>query len=304
MTKSCIYLIANKKSQRDFLNLVYSIKASGCKLDINLIPFGGEPISKKCLPSGIEICNEGDFSREAITFVDLLQKHLKCPRGFLLRFLPFFGKYDHFIYSDNDIVALCDWNELIDPLYDYDLVHADQEFKTGGRYNFFTPSIPELEFGPTFHQAAITAGHFAAKKSTFFLDSIHASLEWMIRNQSACILHDQTLMHLAIFLGGLRTLNLCKPPHQWLSSWAGDYTNTLELIQLLQQGNHISHLHYSGGPTGLFENPIDELLLSSLSHTSRHQLLIRSSFMSYSHSNLAFRFSARAARKIKALFSL
>jgi hypothetical protein len=43
-------------------------------------------------------------------------------------------------------------------------------------------------------------------------------------------------------------LNLCKPPHNWLSSWAGDYVNSHQIIQMIQSSNtNISHIHYSGG---------------------------------------------------------
>lgn len=304
MTRSCIYIVANQKSQRDCLNLIYSIRASGCTLDINLIHFGGKPIAQNKLPCDVSILQESDFPSEAFDFVELLQSILACPRGFLLRFLAFFGEYEQFIYTDNDIVALIDWTQLVDKLEYYDLVHADQEFTTGGKYNFSNPSVPELEFGPNFHLCAITAGHFAAKKSHHFLDSLHDAMTWMKSNQSACLMHDQTLMHLAVVIGNLKVLNLCKPPHSWLSSWAGDYSNSLEVIHLLHKGYHISHLHYSGGPTGLFERPIDELLLSSLSPKSRqHQLILSSLFSSLGFTKLSY-LASRFKHKTTSALSL
>jgi hypothetical protein len=87
--------------------------------------------------------------------------------------------------------------------------------------------------------------------------------EWIEQNEEDCFQHDQTLMHVGSLIGKWKSLNLCKPPHHWLSSWAGHYNNTLELIHKLSHGSSISHLHYSGGKTGSFVNPIDELLLAN-----------------------------------------
>lgn len=298
MADACIYLVANDRSRRDFLNLVYSIISSGCKLPIFLIPFGGQAIPLNTLPNEVEILAENSFPSEAITFVDHLATFLACPRGFLLRFLPFFGGYERFVYSDNDVVALCNWEELIQRLDHCDIVHADEEYTTGSRYNFLDPSFPESCFGTDFHAHAITAGHFAAKRSSKIIPSLNQALDWMVANQSVCRMHDQTLLHLASYFGNLNALNLCKPPHRWLSSWSGDYQNTLEILHLLQQGKRISHLHYSGGPTGAFRHPIDELLLSSLTPRCRLLLLLRCSFLSLSGWNAVSHLASKLRRKI------
>lgn len=297
MAEACVYLVANERSRRDFLNLVYSIIQSGCKLPIFLIPFGGAPIPHNYLPSGVKILVETSFPREATAFIDRLSTILACPRGFLLRFLPFFGAYERFIYSDNDVVALCNWEEFIEKLDHHDLVHADEEYTTGSRYNFLDPSFPESLYGEGFHASAITAGHFAAKRSIKIIPSLNQALDWMVANQTVCRMHDQTLLQLASYLGKLQTLNLCKPPHGWLSSWSGDYQNTLEILHLLQQGKRISHLHYSGGQTGAFRDPIDELLLSSLRPRARLLLLLRGSFLSLSGLNAVCRVATRLIRK-------
>jgi hypothetical protein len=271
MADACIYLVANNRSRRDFTNLVYSINNSGCKLPIFLIPFGGQPILAQELPSSVEIVDETFFPHEARDFVNHLSTKLYCPRGFLLRFLPFFGKYERFIYSDNDVVALC---------------------------NFIDPLFAQTHFGPDFHAYAITAGHFAAKRSAHIVSSLNQALDWMVANHTVCKMHDQTLLQLASYLGNLHSLNLCKPPHGWLSSWSGNYQNTLEILHLLQQGKRISHLHYSGGPTGAFRDPIDELLLSSLPPRSRLLLLLRCSFLSLSGVNAANRYATKLKRKL------
>ncbi len=271
MNEACIYTVANKASQEEFANLVFSIRGSGCSLDIILIPFGGEPIVDPGLLAQVKVLPVSSFPPEGIEFLAELGSVLRCNPGFLRRFLAFFGPYQKFIYTDNDIVALSNWEYFIQKLDFFDLVHADEEYTTCGRFNFRDPRALELDFGNHALESAITAGHFAARKSDLFVDSFPAALSWIKEHADSCFLHDQTLMHVASLLGGWRCLNLCKPPHSWLSSWSGDYLGSLDIIQKVQHGNRISHLHFSGGPIGAHEQPIDELLLSCL--TARQRLL-------------------------------
>jgi hypothetical protein len=278
MSSAAIYLVANKKSQDDFSNLIYSIRSSGCELDIILIPFGGEPIEDQNILNKVKVMHVDTFPPESLDLINRLQGVLQCPQGFLRRFLAFYGPYEKFIYSDNDIVALSDWSLMINHLSDYDFVHADNEYKTQSRYNFKDVSIPEALFDPSFHLQALTAGHFAAIRSQKFIDSFYSAIDWMAVNHKACKLHDQTLFQVASLLGRWKSLNLCKEPNNYLSSWAGAYPNTLNLIQKIQNGNSITHLHYAGAPTGLFFNPIDELLLSSRTPRDR-QFKITSSWI-------------------------
>jgi hypothetical protein len=272
MNQACIYTVANKASQCEYSNLIHSIRSSGCTLDIVLIPFGGKPIDNYNILSQVKVIPLESFPPEGIDLLMSMGKVLRCPSGFLRRFLAFYGPYEKFIYTDNDIVALTNWQIFIDQLHSYDLVHADKEYTTRSRYNFKTPCCIESSFGIQAHNAAITAGHFAARKSSDFIASLYLALTWISENSAHCFLHDQTLIQLALLISSINCLNLCKPPHNWLSSWSGDYHNTLHLIQQIQQGKPISHIHFSGGPIGAFEQPIDELLLA---HLSPHQRLVK-----------------------------
>jgi hypothetical protein len=301
MKDACIYTVANKSSQEEFANLVYSIRTSGCNLDIVLIPFGGKPIDDARLLSQVEVFPVESFPREGLDFIAKLGSVLECSPGFLRRFLAFFGPYQKFIYTDNDIVALSNWKYFIEQLDSFDLVHADMEYSTLGKYNFKDPNVLESNFGVHAHQAAITAGHFAARKSDLFIVSLLKGLSWMSTHADSCCLHDQTLMHVASLCGRWKCLNLCKPPHHWLSSWAGDYMNTLDLIQKIQLGRSISHLHYSGGPIGSFEQPVDELLLSCLSSRQRLRKQMVCSIKSLSGLNLVHHAVAKVKRRLDSL---
>ena len=261
--KRGILLVANQQSQDICANLIYSIRNSGCQLPIRIIHFGGRPISSPYILSQAEYLLFENFPEEAREFILKLRRTItSCPQAFLYRFLGWFMDWDEFIYSDNDIVALCNWEELFGYLDGYQLVHADEEYTTKGRFNYKEPEAVDVFFGNGALETAFTAGHLVVKADKQMLGDIDRALIWFAEHQNIPLKHDQSLLHIASLLGNWRMLNLCKD-RGWLSSWAGDYRNTLEIIQKVQQGGgKISHLHYSGGtPDGSL--PIQDLLFSA-----------------------------------------
>lgn len=306
--KKGIVLVANLKSQMYCENLIYSIRKSGCRLPIRLIHFGGKAINSKYILDEVEYLTMDDFSEEAKAFVYNLKSVLTdCPMGFLYRFLAWFLDWDEFIYSDNDIVALMNWEHLFEFTEGYDLVHADEEYTTFGIYNYLEPQKVEAIFGKDSLNIAITVGHMLVKKNGKMINDMNAAVDWFNQNPAIPIKHDQTLLQIAALLGDWKLLNLCKPPYNWLSTWSGDYKNNLDLIQALQgceeqktvsfkawyansseetkeQYNQqsliqpekviISHLHYSGrGKLG--SEPIDELIFSSQTNKNRKLLFFK-----------------------------
>jgi|GEM_PF-1128055 len=269
-----IYLVANHRSQRDCANLVCSIRAAGCKASIILIPFGGRPVDDQTLLEDVQVLDQSDFPTAGREFVEEIGHVLSdCPAGFLRRFLAFWGPFERFIYSDNDIVALSNWDEWFEMTSSYDLVHADEEYTTEGKYNFVRPSVVPEILGEGALNAAITAGHFAARRSEVLVKDMQRALVWMQTHSEICKMHDQTLMHVAALLGNWNCLNLCKPPHNWLSSWAGDYSSPLALIQAGQTGRRISHLHFSGFGPHCYSRAVDPLKLSYLPDVQRNRIL-------------------------------
>lgn len=305
--KRGIVLVANLKSQWYCENLIYSIRNSGCQLPIRLIHFGGEQVNSKYILDEVEFLTFDDFSEEAKAFINNLRSVLTdCPMGFLYRFLAWFSDWDEFIYADNDIVALMNWELLIDFLdHGYNLVHADEEYTTQGIYNYLLPSKIEEIFGGGALNSAITAGHIVVKKSNNMVADMNAAVDWFKLNPEIPIKHDQSLLHIASLLGDWKVLNLCKPPFNWLSSWSGDYKNSLDLIHAIQGGYiqntasfkewtskmsdgdrynqqssplslnvPISHLHYSGrGHIG--NESIDDLMFSYQNNKKRMMSLYK-----------------------------
>lgn len=332
--KKGIVLVANLKSQWYCENLIYSIRNSGCRLPIRLIHFGGEPVNSKYILDEVEFLTFDDFSEEAKAFVNNLRSVLTdCPMGFLYRFLAWFSDWDDFIYADNDIVALMNWELLIDYLdQGYDLVHADEEYTTQGIYNYLLPSKIEEIFGGEALNSAITAGHIVVKKSNNMVADMNAAVDWFKLNPEIPIKHDQSLLHIASLLGDWKTLNLCKPPFNWLSSWSGDYKNSLDLIHAIQGGYiqntasfkewtskmsdgdrynqqslplslnvPISHLHYSGrGHIG--NESIDDLMFSYQNNKKRMMSLYKIQSSNLFHITFMKNQFKRIRRKFNQLF--
>lgn len=253
-------------------------------MPVRLIHFGGKKINLSSIRQQVEFLHAEDFLPNAQSFLKELRTILTdCPIGYLYRFLPLFGDWDEFLYSDNDIVALMNWEKLFDFLPGYDLVHADEEYTTKGIYNHDRPEKIQQLFGEHALEEAITAGHFVAKKSDKLITDIEKAIGWCKQNEGIVKKHDQALLHIAILLGNWNVLNLCKPPNDWLSSWAGDYKNSLELIQKInnsKQNPILSHLHFSGrNPEGVMA--IDDLIFSHIHEDSRLQNIMKAGAKKY-----------------------
>jgi hypothetical protein len=267
-----IYLVANAQSELLAENLVFSIRRSGCTLPIRLIPYGGPEVSNRNLLGQVEIVEPSAFGPAASAFVNEVMTVVRCPEGYIRRFLPWFGDWDEFLYSDNDIVALMNWERMFSFLPENDIVHADLEYSTGGRYTHHKPRQVEANFGPTAMQSLFTAGHFVARRRSVLVEDMREALNWFRHNPGVPMLHDMALLHIASLIGRWHILNLCRSPYNWISSWAGDYKNPLDLMLQIQTGapasRCISHLHYSGLPR-YRDEPIGELLNASLSPRER-----------------------------------
>jgi hypothetical protein len=270
-----IYLIANQRTAEECNNLVFSIRSLGCRLPIRVIPFDNHAVNFIASRDGVRSLPLSDFPAEGVAlFQELCRRMPQANPGALRRFLCWFGEFDEFLYSDNDVVALMNWEELFPYLEDRDLVHADLEYTTKGSCNIRQPYRFEQLAGSGALELAITAGHFLCRRSSRHISDFLTSLAWMEANPDVPVWHDQTLLHIAVALGKWRTLNLCKPPHLWASSWAGHYKNVLDVIRAIQvERRPISHLHYSGGVAS-GTNSIDEFLLSSLPAGQRKQKLL------------------------------
>lgn len=293
MTKG-ILLVANLKSQAFCSNLIYSIRSSGCNLPIRLIHFGGEAIDSQYIFDQVEFLEEIDFSNEAKQLIQNLQEVLTdCPKGFLYRFLGWYLDWDSFIYADNDIVALDNWDTLFNFLRDADFVHADQEYMGRGIYEYKNPDEVAVLFGERTFSSAFNAGFFVASNNDFFKEDFVEAINWFKENHNLPKNHDQALMNIASLIGDWKTLNLCKSPHSFLSTWSFDYKNSLDIINKIQSTNKkVIFLHYAGyTPKGY--KSVDELLISELNEKQRLLYFLKASFVYFKEHNFIRRMAVK-----------
>lgn len=299
-----IYLVANERSAEELRNLVYSIRECGCRLPIHVIPYGGKPLRSGAVTDEVRLLSLADFPPEGVKFLQELERRMpQCSSGLLRRFLAWFGEFDEFLYSDNDIVALMNWEELFPYLQQHDLVHADDEYRTCGIYNCVYPDRFEELLGPGALDLAMTAGHFLCRRAAQHPADILDALSWMESHPDIPKWHDQALLHVTLVRSKWPVLNLCKPPSNWASSWAGHYRRPFDLLRTIQVSHKpISHLHYSGGiATGA--KPMDELLLLRFSPKQRNLRLLWSLARQESGlvalQNLVGRLRRKAARLVE-----
>lgn len=165
---------------------------------------------------------------------------------------------------------------------------------------------------------------------------MNAAVDWFKQNPEIPKKHDQSLLHIASLIGDWKMLNLCKAPFNWLSSWSGDYINTLDLIHAIQGGYKqntesyqfwysqlseeaqktidkqsssfaldvpISHLHYSGrGRLG--SESIDDLMYSSQTDKERMMSLYKVQSSDLFYITYIRNQSKRVKRRLKRILNL
>jgi hypothetical protein len=271
-----IYLVANRRSQEEAANLVYALRLSGCRLPVCLIPFGGRPVDDRVLLREVEILKLESFPETAL---DLLRRIARLwpesTGGLFRRLLAWFGPFEEFIYADNDLVPMLNWERLFDFLPEHDVVHSDMEYTTGGRYAYRLPAAVEEHFGPAALENLFTTGQFVARKDPAALGTFQNAVDWLSTHPGVAIEVDGSFLHIAALAGNWRVLNLCKDPHRWLSPWAGDYRNSLDVVQKAQRGRPIAHIHYSGWSPRL-NKPQEDFLTAHLSERTRLARLVSS----------------------------
>jgi hypothetical protein len=265
-----------------------------------VIPFGGEPLPVSASWEDVKLLSMSDFPAEGLAFLTELERRMpQCPRGWLRRFLAWFGEFDEFLYSDNDIVALMNWEELFSFLEQFDLVHADLEFRTKGIFNMRQPDRYEKLMGDDALELAITSGHFLCRPRTQHIADFLAGVAWMEAHPEVPVWHDQAVLNITLTLGKWRKLNLCQPPYNWADPHAASYRNTLDLCRVIQvERRPISHLHYSG-MVKYDTRPIDELLYASLAAKQRSRRLLRALIWEVSGLRAMKKFVIRAINKAR-----
>ena len=276
-----IYLVANRRCEREAAQLVFSLRRAGCALPIALIPFDDDPPVHPRLRSETTYLRLADFPEESRALLGRIAELWPASRaGLFRRLLAWWGPFDQFIYSDNDILALADWSPFFDRLGDNDFLHADMEYTTQGVYAYKKPEAVREKFGPAALDSLLTTGHYASRKKPEITAALAAAVPWLRANPGVAHEVDGAFIHLAVLVGGLRVRNLCRAPDHWPSPWAGDYRNALDVVQAAQRGP-LLQLHYSGwNPDGY--DAREELYFSEDTNVQRMRRHVRAAFMHWS----------------------
>jgi hypothetical protein len=277
-----IYLVANRRAEREAAHLVFTLRRAGCTLPLALIPYDDDPPVHPRLRAEAEFLSVADFPEEGRELLgQIAQLWPGCRQGLFRRLLAWWGPFDEFIYSDNDIVALADWSLFLDRLGDNDFLHADGEHGTGGVYAYRRPEAVREKFGPAALDSLFTTGHYASRKTPAITAALAATVPWLRAHPGVAHEVDGAFLHLAVLIGGLRIRNLCRAPDHWPSPWAGDYRNALELVQLSQSGRRLFQVHFSGwSPDGYHAS--EELFFSEDTSAQRMRRHVRAAFAHWS----------------------
>jgi hypothetical protein len=277
-----IYLVTNRRSEREAAHLVFTLRQAGCTLPMALIPYDDDLPVHPRLRKETTFLKVSDFPGEGRALLGQIAELWPASRtGLFRRLLAWWGPFDEFIYSDNDIVALADWSLFLDRLGGNDFLHADEEYVTGGVYAYKKPEAVREKFGAAALDSLFTTGFYASRKKPEITAALAATAPWLCANPGVAHEVDGAFLHLAVLVGGLRIRNLCRAPDHWPSPWAGDYRNALELVQLSQAGKPLFQLHFSGwNPDGYRAS--EDIYFSEDTNAQRMRRHIRAAFARWS----------------------
>lgn len=110
-----IYFLANDRVREWVITAVESIRARGCTLPIAIIPFDDQTCELAALSHryGYQIWNDASLARldaigRAVYPGNRVNTHM------FRRLASFWGPFDQFIFTDVDIVAMMNWNEILE----------------------------------------------------------------------------------------------------------------------------------------------------------------------------------------------
>ncbi|HUB68763.1 MAG TPA: hypothetical protein VL981_14865 [Candidatus Methylacidiphilales bacterium] len=242
-----IYLVTNRRSEREAAHLIFTLRKAGCKLPVALIPYDDDLPVHPRLRAETAFLHVKDFPEKGRALLGQIAELWPESRaGLFRRLLAWWGPFDEFIYSDNDIVALADWSLFLDRLGEHDFLHADEEYTTGGVYAYKKPGVVLEKFGSGALDSLLTTGFYATRKKPEITAAFASTVAWLHANPGVAHEVDGAFIHLAVLVGGLRIRNMCRAPDHWPSPWAGAYYNALELVQLSQTGRPLIHIHFAG----------------------------------------------------------
>lgn len=243
-----IITIANRYSQLRFTAMERSLRSTGCKLPLWVIPYNDDLFA---LP-------EGAIWWEHREVTDWVRSHNP---------MPGYKKYSclleaNYLFVDADVIFLRNPEEAFLPLDGF-IATCGHWHNTGGTHIPMSEAIYRAA-STTWQKDRFNAGQFGCSYPLYDLEGLKMTAE--NKAYKECCLdipfHEQAGLNLLVHLSGTEVVNLTLPPYNLQSSWAGDYvTDDFEKFWL--NGKKPVFIHWAGCNMAK-PRPIDYLMLQHL----------------------------------------
>ncbi len=252
-----IVTLASEETHIEFLAMERSLRATGCKLPMSVIPYDD---SRFALPDGSEWWVDEPLFR----FLAENEAH------------PAMRKYcclatAQYQFVDTDVCFLRNPETVLAP--------CDGFVTSCGHWHNPAHTVTDLSkelFSrrtTTWQQQVFNSGQFACDRVLYSRDELEAAVanpRW-----AETTLHwphnEQPGLNLLVLLAGIQVTNLTLPPHRMQSTWAGDYPAGFEDYWIEDPARKPYLIHWAG-TAGHGTRPIDSLYRNYLTASERAEL--------------------------------
>ncbi len=246
-----IYFLANDRVKDWFIAAVESVRARGATLPICVIPYDDNTLQIRALVIKYGLTFWEDASRAALDEIGATFVLNKLEYNHMFRkFACFWGPYEDFMYSDVDVIALMNWDELVTQFHASDAalwyfdLSEDFVYKPGPLLEQFQRQGKGMRFN---------GGGFVSSKGEFDLAQVRflAAQAQAYRLQFAGM--DQAFLNYCIDATDRNAVNAAdRVPnlHSW--SWApATYKGHSDIYEIADregtfQGKRFPMIHWAG----------------------------------------------------------
>jgi len=253
MKLDTIITLASKPVELMFRAMERSLRATGCRLPLQVIPFGGERFE---LPNNAEWWEEPDFFR----WIDDAGNR------------PVMRKYQALLASnyqfvDTDAIFLRNPEEVLTPHEGF-ITSCGHWHNPGETLTDQAEAIYRAR-STVWQSKVFNTGQFACDRALYDIEALKETAEDTRYRETILenIYHEQPGLVLLAHLSGVPITNLTLPPHEMESTWAGDYPG--EFKHYWRNARRKPYLIHWAGAKMDADRPITQLFLEHLEPPER-----------------------------------
>jgi hypothetical protein len=248
-----IVTLANKSTELEFRAMERSLRATGCTLPLQVIPYD---------ESRFDLPTNANWLEDDRLFGWLAGK--KCNPAMRRYVVLTLSNYQ---VADTDIIFIANPE---DALRGFDgFVVCCTEWRKAD-WTYVESSKRVFESGSSVWKSKVfNSGQFACSHQLYTDEELTAACEHS-ENRACCLeypLHEQPGLNLLVALKSPKLTNLTLPPYSWPSSWAGDYEGDFRRLWDTQAAKPYL-VHYAGRVLD-WDLPINELFYDYLTRAER-----------------------------------